>query len=143
MAHDSYGPVDGVVAQIEAQQCQVRAFQRFALRSRPCAALGKWSGVADLRHNVPARRSRAQLGCAGGLRQMIGQFTDVDNFGAPLVGQREYGYVTMQSSCNTSTQVLLEVRPPCRAYGSSSAARMRGLCFGDAVRQCGRAGSQC
>jgi hypothetical protein len=67
---------------------------------------------------------------------MIGQFTDVDNFGAPLVGQREYGYVTMQSSCNTSTQVLLEVRSPRCADGRSSAAQKRRLCFGNAVRLC-------
>ena len=67
---------------------------------------------------------------------MIGQFTDVDNFGAPLVGQREFGYVTMQSSCNTSTQVLLEVRPPRCAGGRSSAAQKRRSCFGNAGRVC-------
>ena len=42
--------------------------------------------------------------------QMIGQFTDLDNFGTALLDQREYGFLTLQSSCNTSLQVLLEVR---------------------------------
>ena len=41
---------------------------------------------------------------------MIGQFTDLDNFGTALLGQREYGFLTLQSSCNSSLQVLLEVR---------------------------------
>ena len=50
MAHDSYGPVDGVVAQIEAQQCQVRAFSVRAA-DLACAAVGKQSAGTELRHD--------------------------------------------------------------------------------------------
>ncbi len=63
MAHDSYGPVDGVVAQIEAQQCQVRAFQSFAQRTWACAALGKRSAVTELRHEGAALDLGVPAGC--------------------------------------------------------------------------------